>query len=43
MYQLSTLKLHTRNGKGVDTEEDWVTMGVIIGKGQPKTSKKVKR
>ncbi|CAG0922634.1 unnamed protein product [Notodromas monacha] len=39
IYTLSTIKMHLRGGK-IDTVGDWVVMGVIIGKGHPKISKK---
>ncbi|CAG0918530.1 unnamed protein product [Notodromas monacha] len=39
IYTLSTIKMHLRGGK-IDTDGDWVVMGVIIGKGHPKISKK---
>lgn len=38
MVRMSTINLHLRGG---DIEGDWVTVGVLVSKSEPKTSQKV--
>lgn len=38
MVRLSTITLHLRNG---EIEGDWVTIGVLVSKSNPKVSQKV--
>ena len=40
MVRMSSINLHVRCG---EIEGDWVTIGVLVSKGEPRTSQKVQK